>query len=135
MRVTGVDSSPTLIELCRQRLPDREWLVADMRELSLARTFDGIFAWDSFFHLCPADQRAMFDLFSAPSSASTILIFKAGPRSGEAIGNCRGDPLYHSSLDPNEYAQLLIRHGFETIDHAIEDPLAGGRTVWLAGKR
>jgi len=51
LRVTGVDSSPTLISLCRQRLPEHEFLVGDMRSLRLARQFDGVLAWDSFFHL------------------------------------------------------------------------------------
>src|SRR5882757_3814533 len=62
LRVTGVDSSPTLISLCRQRLPEHEFLVGDMRSLRLARQFDGVLAWDSFFHLAPDDQRLMFDV-------------------------------------------------------------------------
>jgi SAM-dependent methyltransferase len=37
LRVTGVDSSRAMISLCRNRLPDQEWIVADMRELSLGR--------------------------------------------------------------------------------------------------
>src|SRR5262245_15290089 len=37
--VTGVDSSPTLIALCRERMPDQEWIVADMRSLALGRRF------------------------------------------------------------------------------------------------
>ncbi|MBV8031098.1 MAG: class I SAM-dependent methyltransferase, partial [Betaproteobacteria bacterium] len=32
--VIGVDSSPALIEMCRTRFPDGEWIVGDMRELS-----------------------------------------------------------------------------------------------------
>src|ERR1051325_7342072 len=59
LRVTGVDSSPTMIALSRERLPDQEWIVADMRQLSLRRRFDGILAWDSFFHLDHDDQRLM----------------------------------------------------------------------------
>src|ERR1700760_3472168 len=39
--VTGVDGSPTLISLCRSRMPDQEWIVADMRSLALGRRFDG----------------------------------------------------------------------------------------------
>jgi hypothetical protein len=42
-------------------LPDHEWIVADMRTLSLARRFDGILAWDSYFHLSYDDQKQMFD--------------------------------------------------------------------------
>jgi ubiquinone/menaquinone biosynthesis C-methylase UbiE len=51
LHVTGVDSSPTLISLCRQRLPAHEWLVGDKRLLQLPRHFDGVLAWDSFFTL------------------------------------------------------------------------------------
>src|SRR5688572_20425876 len=29
LRVTGIDASPTMFALCRERLPDQEWIVAD----------------------------------------------------------------------------------------------------------
>jgi len=61
--VAGVDASPTLIGLCRDRFPGREWLVADMRSLALGRRFQGLNAWDSFFHLPHDDQRRMFPIF------------------------------------------------------------------------
>ncbi len=61
--LTGVDSSPTLISLCRARFPQHEWIVADMRALALERTFHGVIAWDSFFHLSHAHQRRTFSLF------------------------------------------------------------------------
>src|SRR5687767_15672907 len=32
--VTGIDSSPSLIEKCRARFPDHAWLVEDMRTLA-----------------------------------------------------------------------------------------------------
>ncbi len=32
-RVTGIDSAPSLIAICRARLPEQEWIVADMRAL------------------------------------------------------------------------------------------------------
>lgn len=132
LRVTGVDSSPTLLSLCRERLPDQEWIVGDMRSLSLGRTFDGILAWDSFFHLTHEDQRQMFALFAAHAAASALLMFNSGPAHGEAIGSYRGDPLYHASLAASEYETLLTQSGFEVVDHVVEDPQAEGRTVWLA---
>src|SRR5688572_10892954 len=58
--ITGVDSSPSLIGMCRSRFPEQSWLVADMRALALGRRFDGILAWHSLFHLSPDDHRAMF---------------------------------------------------------------------------
>jgi cyclopropane fatty-acyl-phospholipid synthase-like methyltransferase len=133
--VTGVDSSLTMISLCRSRLPDHEWIVADMRDLSLGRRFDGILAWDSFFHLGYDDQRRMFAVFAEHASAGALLMFNAGPQHGEAIGNYRGDPLYHASLAPSEYNALINRFGFEVVEHASNDKRAGGRTAWLCRLR
>ena len=54
--VTGVDSSPEMIAICKDRFPGGDWRVADMRALRLGRAFGGLLAWDSFFHLRPEDQ-------------------------------------------------------------------------------
>lgn len=131
-RVTGVDSSPTLISLCQTRMPAQEWIVGDMRSLTLGRRFGGILAWDSFFHLRPKDQESMFRVFAAHAAPAGILMFNAGFGRGEALGSYRGDPLYHASLDASEYAALLMESGFELIEHAINDPAKGGRIFWLA---
>ena len=131
-RVTGIDASPTLIALCRVRMPGQEWIVADMRTLALDRRFDAVLAWDSFFHLAHDDQRRMFPIFAAHAGPSAHLLFNTGPAHGEAIGSYRGDPLYHSSLAQAEYEQLLVQSGFEIRAHAVNDPTAGGRTAWLA---
>ena len=40
-------------------------------------------------------------------------MFNTGPAFGEAIGSYRGDPLYHASLDPDEYDGLLARFGWD----------------------
>jgi ubiquinone/menaquinone biosynthesis C-methylase UbiE len=79
LHVTGVDASPTMISLCRSRLPDQAWMVADMRRLSLQARFDGILAWDSFFHLDPGDQRRMFAVFAEHSADRALLMFNTGP--------------------------------------------------------
>jgi SAM-dependent methyltransferase len=131
-RVTGVDSSPTLISLCRTRMPSQEWIAGDMRCLALGRRFGGILAWDSFFHLRYKDQEAMFRVFAAHAAHGAILMFNAGFSHGEAIGAYRGDPLYHASLDASEYEALLADSGFDLIEHTIDDPATGGRIFWLA---
>ena len=135
-RVTGIDSSPTLIALCQQRMPDHEWTVGDMREPKLSGKFDGILAWDSFFHLTPDDQRRMFDVFAQYAAPLTVLMFNSGATHGEVVGSYRGDPLYHASLGSEEYTQLLNNAGFEVVAHAKEDwQTGGGRTVWLTKRR
>jgi predicted TPR repeat methyltransferase len=135
LRVTGVDASPTMISLSRERLPNHEWIVADMRGLALGRRFDGILAWDSFFHLNHEDQRRMFAVFADHASAGAWLMFNTGPQHGEGIGEYRGDPLYHASLSPAEYQALAGASGFEVILHVANDAAAGGRTAWLCRRR
>ena len=130
--VVGVDSSPSMIELCRARFPESEWLVGDMRELELGRRFDGVLAWDSFFHLGMDDQRGMFRRFAVHARPGAPLLFTSGPSEGEAIGSYRGEPLYHSSLDPAEYEELLTTNGFVVRAYVAEDPECGEHTVWLA---
>lgn len=130
--VTGVDSSPSLVELCRQRFPAHTWVVGDMRRLDLGTRFGGLIAWDSFFHLSPDDQRGMFAIFRALAADGAALMFTSGPSHGEAIGSYHGEPLYHASLDPAEYKALLAAHDFAVIEHVVEDPACGGHTIWLA---
>lgn len=131
-RLTGIDSAPSLLALCRARFPDAEWVHADMRTLSLGRRFGGIVAWDSFFHLSMDDQRAMFPVFAAHAAPGAPLMFTSGPAAGEAMGEFQGEPLYHASLDPEEYRSLLAAHGFAVVRHVADDPECGHHTIWLA---
>lgn len=130
--VTGIDTSPTLISLCRERFPRHEWLVADMRTLDLGKSYQGLLAWDSFFHLSPEDQRRMFPVFRKHAAPGAALLFTSGTSHGERIGSYRGEPLYHGSLSPAEYSELLALNGFHVRAHIVEDPDCGFHTVWLA---
>ncbi len=131
-RVTGIDSSPAMLAMCRRRMPDQHWIAADMRGLVLGRAFNGILAWDSFFHLGHNDQRGMFPVFARHAGPGAALMFTSGPGDGEAIGCYRGEPLYHASLDAAEYRSLLDANGFSVVSHTVDDPDCGGHTVWLA---
>ena len=133
--VTGVDSSPSLIAICRERLATQEWRVGDMRSLDLGRRYDGLIAWHSFFHLTGDDQRRTFGVFEAHAAPEAVLMFTSGPSHREAIGCWQGEPLYHASLAPDEYRDLLDAHGFELLENVLNDPECGGATVWLARKR
>lgn len=134
-RVTGIDASPPLIAKCRERFPDHIWVVADMRSLSLGRQFDGLLAWDSFFHLCPDDQRAMFEIFRIHAAPGAALMFTSASAYGETIATFMGEPLYHASLSEAEYRTLLDRSGFDVVSHISQDSTCGEHTVWLARAR
>ena len=133
--VTGVDSSAPAIALARERLPEGTWVCADMRGLDLAGTFDGLLAWDSLFHLTPADQRALFPVLGAHAAPGAVLMFTSGPDAGVAMGEFGGDPLHHASLSPDAYRSLLEAEGFDVLDFTPEDPECGGHSVWLARRR
>jgi SAM-dependent methyltransferase len=131
-KLSGADSSLAMIDLCKTRFPNEAWAVADMRTLSLGSRFNGILAWDSFFHLRQSDQRKMFLIFAKHAAPNATLMFTSGPREGVAMGTYQGEPLYHASLDPDEYRALLNEQGFDVVSYVPEDAACGGRTVWLA---
>jgi len=137
LRVTGVDSSQSMITLARDRLPELEWIVADMRRLALDRRFAGILAWDSYFHLSHEAQRAMFAVFDAHAGDNAVLMFNSGPEHGEATSTFtfKGERLYHASLALAEYRALLDQIGFEVLCHVANDAGSGGRTVWLCRRK
>lgn len=133
--VTGVDSSPEMIALFEENLPDQTAAVADMRSLKLDRRFGGVIAWDSFFHLTPQHQRQMFPIFRDHAEPEAPLLLTSGPAAGEAMGTLEGEPLYHASLEPDEYRLLFQSNGFDVAAFVAEDPDCGGHTVWLARRR
>lgn len=129
--VTGVDGSPKMIAMSRERFPGMSWLEGDMRGLSLGRRFDAVLAWDSFFHLSKEDQRAMFPVFGAHLNPEGLLLFTTGPADGDSSGVMRGEEFRYSSLDAAEYRRLLAEQGLDVLLHKPEDPACGGHTEWL----
>ena len=133
--VSGVDSSPSLIALCRDKFPAQDWTVADMRKLNLRKAFDGLIAWHSVFHLTPEDQRRMIPIFRNCMHRGSVLMFTSGPEAGEAMGEWCGEPLYHGSLSPSEYGERLAANGFDIIGYVLNDPGCGHASIWLARAR
>ena len=78
------------------------------------------------------DQRAMFPRFAIHAASGAPLMFTTGPLEGESVGSYRGEPLYHASLAPSEYEQLLAENGFVVRAFRPNDSTCGEHTVWLA---
>jgi len=133
-KLTGVDGSQKMIALCKQRFPNEEWIVSDMRDVNLEQQFDVVLAWHSFFHLDPDSQRKMFKLFSAHTKPGGILAFTSGDEEGEIWSDNGGQQLYHASLSSNEYERLLTAASFKVLVHKVRDPECGEATVWVAQK-
>lgn len=133
--VTGVDASRPMIELFARVVPRAVALHADMRTLSLSQPFDLVLAWDSFFHLSGADQRAMFPVFARHAAPRAVQVMTTGPRAGVAIGRLGEAALFHESLDPDDYRALYDGAGFEVLGYWPEEPACGGRSIWMARRR
>lgn len=112
-RVTGVDSSTRLIAHATADLPQGRFVQGDMRRLDLGRTYSGILAWHSLFHLSPVDQRVALARLLAHAAPRATILFSSGPREDFVVGAWRGEPLYHASLGPEEYRSILTSQGFQ----------------------
>lgn len=130
--VTGVDSAASLIRHAEATLPGGTWVVGDMRRFDPADRFDGIIAWHSFFHLGSDDQRAMIPRFAGLVRPGGSIMFTSGLKAGEAWGEWQGEPLFHASLAPEEYRDLLGSARFGAIEFINADPIA---FVWLATRQ
>lgn len=132
MKVTGIDGSPKMIALCKQRFPEMEWQLSDMRKINLNRKFDAVIAWNSLFHLPRDDQRRMFSFFKQYLNDGGLLLFTSGVKDGEIYGMMDDQSFYHASLNLDEYQKLLTEYGFGLLLHKVEDPDCGEHTVWVA---
>lgn len=131
-RVTGVDFAAAMLAIASARLPEARWLEGDMRELDLAERFDAIVAWDSFFHLTRAEQRAVIPRLARHLAPGGALLVTVGPEDGEVTGTVDGAAVYHASLSPEEYARRLSAAGLELVDFVAEDPTTDFHSVLLA---
>ncbi|WP_295239976.1 class I SAM-dependent methyltransferase [uncultured Brevundimonas sp.] len=133
-QLTGVDASPGLIAHAQTTLPEGVWSVADMRDAFPPGTFDGVLAWHSLFHLSPDDQKKVLPKMAASVAEGGRLMFTSGQAHGETIGQWRGEPLYHASLDPEAYRALLADAGLRVEYDGAETGVWLARRAFLSAK-
>lgn len=133
--VTGMDFATAMLEIARTRWPDGDWRDGDMRKLDLGdERFDGIIAWNSFFHLTQKEQRECIPRMARHLNGGGSLLLTVGPGDGEASGTVNGRPVYHASLSPAEYAMILQNNGLRLTGYLAEDPDCNSHSVLMARK-
>ena len=130
--LTGIDAAIAMIDIAQARFPTMNWIQMDMRELNLEQKFDGIVAWDSFFHLNPEEQRLTLERFFLHLKSDGALLLTVGHKAGEVLGQVEGQSVYHSSLNPSEYKNILIEAGFCQVEYVPQDQRCGMRSILLA---
>ena len=133
-KLTGVDFSDAMLAIARTRWPDGDWRATDMRALDLGETFDGIIAWNSFFHLTPDEQRSTLPRLAKHLAPGGCLLVTVGPEAGEVTGTVGGETVYHASLSTAEYATLLEKYGLTMTAFIAEDTSCENHSVLMAKK-
>lgn len=132
--VTGVDFSAAMLKIAKERWPDGDWRMADMRDFELDQQFDGIIAWNSFFHLTADEQKGCITRMARHLHNGGMLMLTVGPRAGEVSGTVGSELVYHASLSPAGYATCLEENGLQLTGFLAEDPETQSHTVLMARK-
>ena len=132
--VTGVDFATSMLDLARTRWPQGDWRQGDMRGLDLDETFDGIIAWDSFFHLRPDEQRTCIAHMARHLVPGGSVLITVGHMAGETTGTVGGETVYLASLSPGDYVTCLEQNGMRLTGFLAEDPETDKHSVLMARK-
>ncbi|WP_037311580.1 class I SAM-dependent methyltransferase [Ruegeria halocynthiae] len=132
--VTGVDFAEAMLAIARDRWPNGDWRHADMRVFELDQQFDGIIAWNSFFHLTADEQKDCIARMSRHLRSAGMLMLTVGPRAGEVSGTVGSELVYHASLSPADYATCLEENGLQMTGFLAEDPETQSHTILMARK-
>lgn len=112
-RTDGIDVSPAMIDLARDRNPEARLFHADICGWELPRSYDMIVAWDSVWHVPLAEQEAVLTKLCRGLSAGGVLVFTTGGTDapGEKRDSCMGPPMYHATLGIPKTLQVLEEAG------------------------
>lgn len=112
-RTDGVDVSPVMLALARDRHPDARLFHADIGRWDLPRPYDLIVAWDSIWHVPLAEQEVVLTKLCRGLAAGGVLVFTTGGTDGpdEKRDSCMGPPMYHATLGIPKTLQVITEAG------------------------
>ncbi|WP_052572820.1 methyltransferase domain-containing protein [Haloferula sp. BvORR071] len=108
----GLDVSPAMVELARERDPEAVFYTADVSTWEVPRKYVFISAWDSTFHL-PLDlqEPVLRKLCAALGPAGVILFTCGGGEAGEIKGSFQGQDFEYSTLGVEAFVRILDECG------------------------
>lgn len=110
---TGVDISPEMISLARQRHPEVTFYTADICTWPFPQKYDLISAWDSTFHLPIAEQKPVLKKMCEGLNPHGVLLFTCGGTicPEEISGGFEGETFDYSTLGVDEFLRLINEFG------------------------
>lgn len=119
--VTGIDFSEQMIALAKaDHTGNADFHVIDFFDFSTSRQYDGLIAWDSFFHFPKEKQREIYTRAGSVLKQNGYLLFTHGDAEDEHTDTMLGERFYYSCLPLTEVEKLLHNAGFE-IEYSIKD--------------
>ena len=109
----GIDSSPAMIALARDRHPEARLFHADVCRWELPRSYDLIVAWDSVWHVPLDRQEMVLTKLCRGLAAGGVLVFSTGGTDApeEKRDSCMGPPMYHATLGIPKTVHVLADAG------------------------
>jgi SAM-dependent methyltransferase len=107
--VEGLDISPEMVRMARQRHPEVVFHLADICNWEFPKRYEFISAWDSIWHAPLAEHEAILEKLCKGLSQGGILIFTSGgvDQPGEVTNPCMGQPLYHAALGISKLLEIV----------------------------
>ena len=118
--VTGIDvASKMLNKALELNLKNTEFHLCDFYDFTPEVKYDGVIAFDSFFHFPVERQNEIYETVASWMNEGAYLLFTHGNEASVKSGIMFQEPFYYSSLKTSDVHNLLYLAGFE-IELSIE---------------
>lgn len=139
--VVGVDISPAQITLARQKVPEANFINADMMAVEFPpESFDGISAFFSLTHLPRDEHAAMLRRISTWLRPSGVFVASMGDigSDDEIENDWLGAPMFFSHFDTATNSQLIRDTGLtpiheEIVEHIEDECMV--RFLWVIARK
>lgn len=121
-QVTGIDFSSKMVEVAKQKAPQADFHVMDMRSLSFDAIFDGAWANASLLHLSKEELLSVLEkIFQSlkPNGSFFIRLKKGVFEKVEPDSRYNNLEKFYSYYEEEEVRELLLAAQFEILDLSV----------------
>lgn len=120
-QVRGIDASEKMIEIAKsQKMAHADFITSDFFDFVSPKKFDGVIAWDSFFHFPKSKQEDIYYKVESLLNMNGYLLFTHGDADDEHIDKMMGESFYYSCLPKEKVSNILTNIGFK-IEYTYKD--------------
>ena len=108
----GLDISPRMVALAKQRHPETRFYLSDIRDWELPKRYDFISAWDSIWHVPLRDQEYVLSKMLQGLNRGGVCIFSTGglEAAQQKVDSAMGVPMYYSVLGIPRTLQVIAEN-------------------------